>query len=113
MCVALLTRGQNQALSPFYGAPTCTVLGHRGLSKTDPQHAALLNGIASHVHDYDDTFLDAVIHPTGPVASALLAIAEWKGGVCGEELLLALVVGVEAACKVGLSVWPDHYDVGW
>lgn len=27
-------------------------------------HAALLNGIASHVHDYDDTHLDTIIHPT-------------------------------------------------
>jgi aconitate decarboxylase len=24
-----------------------------------------------------------------------------------------LVVGIEAECKVGLAVWPEHYDVGW
>jgi hypothetical protein len=56
-------------------------------SRIDAQHAALLNGIASHVHDYDDTHLDTIIHPTGPVASALLAVAEWKGGFSGKEFL--------------------------
>jgi 2-methylcitrate dehydratase PrpD len=87
------------------------VLGAK--KKIDPQHAALLNGIASHVHDYDDTHYDKFIHPTGPVASALLAVAEWKGGITGKDLILALVAGVEAECKVGLSVWPEHYNVGW
>ncbi|MCJ1403754.1 hypothetical protein MMC11_006977 [Xylographa trunciseda] len=44
----------------------------------DAQHAALLNGIAGHVHDYDDTHLNTIIHPSGSVASALIAVAEWK-----------------------------------
>jgi aconitate decarboxylase len=65
------------------------------------------------VHDYDDTHLDTIIHPTGPVASALLALAEWKGGFSGKEFLLALIVGIEVECKLGLAVWPEHYDVGW
>lgn len=81
--------------------------------KTDAQHAALLNGIASHVHDYDDTHLATIIHPTGPVASALLAYAEHKGGVSGETALCALIAGIEASCKIGLAVWPEHYDIGW
>jgi aconitate decarboxylase len=77
-------------------------------------HAALLNGIASHVHDYDDTHLDTIIHPTGPVASAMLAIAQTlERPVAGEEFITALVAGVEAECKVGLAAWPGHYDVGW
>ena len=65
------------------------------------------------MHDYDDTHLDTIIHPTGPVASALLAVAEWKGGFSGKEFLLALIVGIEVECKLGLAVWPEHYDVGW
>jgi len=47
------------------------------------------------------------------VASALLAAAEWKGGFSGKDILLALIVGIEAECKMGLAVWPEHYDVGW
>ncbi|KAJ5602087.1 hypothetical protein N7510_011621 [Penicillium lagena] len=102
-----------QSLAPFFGAPTSTLLGHKEEVKIDAQHAALINGIASHVHDYDDTHLDTIIHPTGPVASALLAAAEWKKGVSGQDFIAALVAGIEAECKIGLAVWPDHYDVGW
>lgn len=100
-------------LKPFFGYPAASLLGSNGKVGIDAQHAALLNGIASHVHDYDDTHLDTIIHPTGPVASALLAVAEWKGGFSGKEFLLALTAGIEAECKVGLAVFPEHYDVGW
>jgi aconitate decarboxylase len=87
----------------------------REAQPSDPQEAALLLGIASHVHDYDDTHLATIIHPTGPVASALLACvasAEDRT-ISGEEVLVALVAGVEVSCKLGLAVWPSHYDVGW
>lgn len=98
------------ALRPFFGPETSSLLGTS--RKTDAQHAALINGIASHVHDYDDTHLDTIIHPTGPVASALLAVAE-KESYSGKQFLLALIAGIEVECKVGLAVWPNHYDVGW
>lgn len=101
-----------KALARFSGPPTSRLLGSG--EDVDAMHAALFNGIASHVHDYDDTHLDTIIHPTGPVASALLAMAEsLERPVSGEEFLTALVAGVEAECKVGLGVWPSHYDVGW
>ncbi|KAL6241908.1 hypothetical protein RBB50_011153 [Rhinocladiella similis] len=105
------------ALSPLFGRPTSTLLGRQdsssNSSRADPEHASLLNGIASHVYDFDDTHLATIIHPTGPVASAVLAWAEHQGHVSGDELLLALVAGIEASCKLGLSVWPGHYDIGW
>ncbi|KAJ5280384.1 hypothetical protein N7478_005756 [Penicillium angulare] len=102
-----------KALSRFSGPPTSRLLGSDGVD-VDAMHAALFNGIASHVHDYDDTHLDTIIHPTGPVASALLAMVEsLERPVSGEEFITALTAGVEAECKVGLGVWPDHYDVGW
>ncbi|KAJ7652039.1 2-methylcitrate dehydratase [Mycena polygramma] len=100
------------ALAPFFGKPTSSLLGHKG-AQTDASHAALLNGIASHVHDYDDTHLPTIIHPTGPVASALFAQAEALGGVKGDDFILALVAGIEAECKLGLGVFPEHYDIGW
>jgi aconitate decarboxylase len=87
------------ALTPLFGRETASILGGAAVgagSKADASHAALVNGIASHVHDYDDTHLETIIHPTGPVASALLAqvemLAETQGRVVGgEEFLLALV----------------------
>src|SRR5208282_1243246 len=55
------------ALSPFSGPAQASVLG-RG-ERLDALHAALINGISSHVFDFDDTHLRTVIHPAGPVAS--------------------------------------------
>lgn len=105
---------KHRALKPFFGAPAASILGHKGALRTDPQHAALLNGNASHVHDYDDTHLDTIIHPTGPVASALLAATEnHPNPVPGKDFLVALIAGIEVECKLGLAVWPQHYDVGW
>ncbi|KAI3324511.1 2-methylcitrate dehydratase PrpD [Xylariaceae sp. AK1471] len=100
----------------FGGPPTSSILGSNGSisdAYADAQLAAFLNGIASHIDDYDDTHLETIIHPAGPVASALLAVAEWQGPVTGEDFLTAFVAGVEAECKLGLSVSPEHYDVGW
>ena len=99
-----------RAVDPFSGPRKATVLG-RG-EKLDALHAALLNGITSHVLDYDDTHLKTIIHPAGPVASALLGLAEIRP-LSGEDLLTALVIGVEVECRIGNAVYPDHYDRGW
>jgi 2-methylcitrate dehydratase PrpD len=98
------------ALAPFSGPPQATVIGRA--ERLDALGAALLNGIASHVLDYDDTHLDTVIHPAGPVASAILALAEWRP-VPGIDFLNALVLGIETECRIGRAVTPAHYDVGW
>jgi len=104
------------AMSSFSGPSTSSIFGANGSiadAFVDAQLAALVNGIASHVDDYDDTHLDTIIHPAGPVASALFPIAEAYGPVRGEDFVTAFVAGVEAECKLGLSVSPEHYDVGW
>src|SRR5258706_11439930 len=98
------------ALIPFAGPAQASVLGRD--DKTDILTAALLNGITSHVFDFDDTHLPTIIHPSGPVASALFALAEYKP-VSGPELLHAFILGVEVECRIGNAVYPNHYDVGW
>ena len=98
------------ALAPFSGPAEATVLG-RG-DRLDIMQAALMNGITSHTFDFDDTHLKTVIHPSGPVASAILALAERKP-VSGADFLHAFILGVEVECRIGNSVYPAHYDVGW
>ncbi|MBA2689787.1 MAG: MmgE/PrpD family protein [Burkholderiales bacterium] len=98
------------ALSPFCGPPQATVLGRR--DRLDILHAALMNGITSHTFDFDDTHLKTVIHPSGPVAAAIVALAEYLP-VTGEQLLQAFVLGVEVECRIGNAVYPSHYDLGW
>lgn len=99
-----------RALRPFMGQPQASVLGRP--ERVDVLHAALLNGISSHVFDFDDTHLRTIIHPAGPVASALVALAEHRP-LSGQGFLHALVLGVEVECRIGNAVYPDHYDAGW
>ncbi len=100
------------ALQPFFGPPQAQLLGRR--EKADALRAALINGISSHVLDFDDTHARAV-HVSAPVWPALLAFAQWRGDqhVSGAELIHAFVLGVETEVRVGLSVFPDHYDKGY
>ena len=98
------------ALRPFAGAAQATLLGR--CERTDILHAALINGISSHVLDFDDTHPDTLVHPSGPVASAVLALAEHRGA-SGRDLINAFVLGVEVECRVARAVLPAHYDIGW
>ena len=96
-----------QMLQP---APQATVLGRA--ERVDMASAALVNGISSHTFDFDDTHLKTIIHPAGPVASALLALAEVTGA-SGRALVDALVLGIDVSCRVGNALYPEHYDRGW
>jgi 2-methylcitrate dehydratase PrpD len=99
-----------QALGPYSGKPTASILGRS--ERMDPLHAALMNGISSHVYDFDDTTPKNYIHPTSPVASALFAYAS-ANPVSGRDFMEAFILGFEAESRIGNAVYPAHYDVGW
>jgi len=98
------------ALLPFFGPPQATLFGRP--ERVDVLHAALLNGISSHVLDFDDTHIETAIHPAAPVAPAILALAEHRP-VNGRDLMAALVIGIETELRIGLAVTPAHYRAGW
>ncbi|WP_158807710.1 MmgE/PrpD family protein [Beijerinckia sp. L45] len=98
------------ALGPFSGPPQASLFGRH--ERLDALHAALVNGISSHVLDFDDTHLRTIIHPAGPVASALMAFAEYRP-VPGVDFMTALVLGIEVECRMGNAVFPEHYAMGW
>src|SRR5499433_3369156 len=97
-------------LSPFSGPAQASILGRK--ERFDILNAALINGISSHVLDYDDTHSHNIIHPAGPVLSAILALSEHHP-VSGSDFVNALVLGVDVECRIGNSVYPKHYDAGW
>lgn len=99
-----------RALMPFSGKPEAHILGRP--EKMDPLHASLMNGISSHVYDFDDTTPKNYIHPSSPVASALFAYAS-VNRVSGADFMHAFILGFEAECRVGDCVYPAHYDAGW
>ena len=96
-----------QLLQP---AAQASLLGRA--EQVDMASAALINGITSHIFDFDDTHLKTIIHPAGPVASALMALAEHTGA-SGRALIDALVLGIDVSCRVGNAMYPEHYDRGW
>lgn len=98
------------ALAMLRPSPQAAVLGRE--ERLDMAGAALANGISSHTFDFDDTHLKTIIHPAGPVASALLALAEGTGAT-GRQVIDALVLGIDVSCRVGNAMYPDHYDRGW
>lgn len=74
--------------------------------------AALLNGTASHVLDYDDVSMLATCHPSVPVFSALLSVRPWNE-VSGRELLEAFAIGTEVLIRVGQAMGFRHYALGF
>jgi len=98
------------AVDEFAPAAQASVFGRR--ERVDMASAAMLNGISSHTFDFDDTHLRTIIHPAGPVASAALSLGEHIG-VSGRQLIDAVVLGIDVACRVGNAIYPDHYDRGW
>jgi 2-methylcitrate dehydratase PrpD len=99
-----------RALKPFCGASQASVLGRK--DRLDVLNTSLMNGISSHIFDFDDTDLRTIVHPAGPVAPAVLALAEYRS-FSGADFLHALIVGVEVECRIANAVYPQHYDVGW
>src|SRR6185312_15174978 len=98
------------AVAPFVGPPQAQLLGRA--ERVDAMTAALINGIAGHVLDYDDTHLKTIIHPAASVMPALLALAQHQR-VSGADFLNALLIGVETECRIGNAVYPSHYELGW
>jgi 2-methylcitrate dehydratase PrpD len=98
------------AVSPFAGPPQATVFGRK--QRLDVLNAPLLNGISSHVFDFDDTDLLTAVHPSAPVVPTLLALAEYRK-ISGRDFVLAMVLGIEAECRIARAVTPAHQDIGW
>ncbi len=97
-------------LTPYFGASQASVIG-RG-ERPDALNAAFLNAVSANVLEYDDTHLATVIHPAAPVVPGLLALAEQRR-ISGAALVHALILGVEAECRIGLAIMPTHYRRGW
>jgi 2-methylcitrate dehydratase PrpD len=98
------------ALTPTSCTPGVRLFGRPEL--LDNLRAALVTGISSHVLDFDDTDLATIIHPAGPVASALFALCQTHP-MSGAEFLHSFILGVEIECRIGRAIYPSHYEMGW
>jgi 2-methylcitrate dehydratase PrpD len=104
------TAARVRALIARRGGDDATIIGTplRGAV----EDAALANGTASHALDYDDLNQSLSGHPSAPILSAALPLAEHRRA-SGAALLAAFVAGVEIEAKLGRAVNPAHYEIGW
>ena len=106
-----------RAVSKMGGAGDTPLLGRP--ERFDMANAALLCCLNSAAQAFDDTHLKTITHPSGPVAAAALAALHCRSadGVrgSGEDLLLALVVGIEIECRLSNAIIADGAgaDLGW
>ncbi len=70
--------------------------------------AALANGTASHILEFDDVHKGSTLHGAAPIIPAAMAVAE-REHVSGRAFLTAVALGYEAALRVGEAVNPSHY----
>lgn len=98
------------SLAEFSGGKQTTIIGRD--ERIDALSAAFLNAAGANVFDFCDNHVRTVIHPTAPLAPALLALSELRR-VTGPELLVGLILGNEIEARIGLAVSPKHYALGW
>jgi 2-methylcitrate dehydratase PrpD len=92
------------------GKKQASVLGYG--FKTTILNVALINGMMSHVLDYDDAHSESRSHPSAPLLPALLSIAEYRK-LKGKDLITAFVIGFEVSTRIGLALGKTYYERGW
>jgi 2-methylcitrate dehydratase PrpD len=87
-------------------APAVAVIGQT--LRTSPQLAALANGVAAHIMDYDLSSL--LGQPTSPIIPALLPLAE-STGATPAEVMAAFIVGFEVSLRLARTA-PEQSSIG-
>jgi 2-methylcitrate dehydratase PrpD len=99
------------SLAKELGRKKCaSVFGRK--EKVDLWFGALINGTSSNIFDFDDTYLETLLHTGPPVAPVAFALGE-SLNLNGRDLLTAYIAAVEADCRLSRSMFPDHYEAGW
>lgn len=101
--VQVLARGLHGSEGP------CSVLC-RGTGNAET--ATLVNGMAAHVWDFDDTSYTGIMHGSAVVFPVVLALAEERG-LGEEELTAAFIAGSEITYTLADICTHSHYFKGW
>lgn len=99
-----------QVIELIGGKEQATILGKN--VKSSILNATLMNGMSSHIFDYDDTSIEFLGHASATLFPCLLALAEWMG-IGGKDFLAAYVIGFEVGCRVAIGASVNHTLKGW
>jgi 2-methylcitrate dehydratase PrpD len=93
------------------GRPDASLWFHHG-PKLPMADAAQVNAVASDAAASDDSDLRNIVHAGTTLAATGLAVAE-RTGAGGEEVLAAIVLGYEAAGRIGEAITPGFRTRGF
>lgn len=80
--------------------------------RADAEAAALVNGTAAHVWDFDDTSYTGIMHGSAVVLPAAMALAQ-ETGSGADALRRAFIAGSEVAYALAEVCTHAHYFDGW
>ena len=89
----------------------CTVWGTN--QRISAPHAALINGALVQSFELDDVHRVGVLHVGAVTLPAVLAVAETRPGLNGQDFLTAAVAGYEIGPRVGMCMGQEHIGQGW
>jgi 2-methylcitrate dehydratase PrpD len=114
--VAIAASGLSEDVRPFVnqaramgGSREASIFG--SWERVSAPAAALANGAMAHALDYEDAFDAAPVHPNASLIPAALATAQ-AVGASGKELIAAVAIGCDLACRLALSVG-DALERAW
>jgi len=102
-------KSRSHAKAQFARGP-CGVLGEPA-SLTAPG-AALANGVAAHVLDFDDTSYEGILHGSAVIWPAVMAAGE-TSGISGERFITAFIAAAEIEYALGRALADRPYEKGW
>ena len=91
------------------GGPSLILGSNRRAGALD---ATLVNGVAAHALDFDNTARQLGGHASAVMVPALIAAGE-AYGASGRDLILAHAAGYEVGASIGRCVNPRHSRKGW
>lgn len=111
LCVAARETDYIQATrAAWEGVGSCTAFGHP--TPMDTAGAALINGVAAHGEDFDDTFEGTPVHTGAVIIPAVLAACEAQGR-SGDDLVKGIAVGMELMCRMALVAPTAQHKAGF
>jgi 2-methylcitrate dehydratase PrpD len=103
------TRILLDTLAPAGGGPCLLFGSSRRIAALD---AALVNGVAAHALDFDNTAKSLGGHVSAVMVPALIAAGE-AHGASGRDLIVAHAAGYEVGAAIGRCLNPGHTGIGW
>lgn len=114
--IALASSGQDFAhcayrgLQALGGAGDSAVMG--AFAPLPLRDAVLMNGILVHGLDFDDTHPGAITHPSASAFPLALGLAAQRHA-SGAEMIMAYVLAIEVAARLGAAAHGGFHDVGF